>query len=460
MKIILEKERNGRTLDFIEYILNCSQKEFDKIISNLEEEVQIELWYLSDSHHKTKNKKQIGIEQTFDDSGNYIGIGYFGHDQKNINELFNEIKGIMLNSNILNQKDKEKLEKLLNSRNIELFKRDYERENDYNYEIIDEAFEVLKSENIEIDDDISYINNTTEYPEILTDIFGKINKKGEFLNKNIIFKEYFIQDIDKYKKQYIKYLKNLSNILNPDIFLNSEYKFPKKNNENIFESIEQRLVNSEKNILAKINQSLINSEEIQKTMSNEIIMNFKNWRNEKLEYNINVREEEEPYFEISSELRKKIFEEMPNELTVEEKAIYMYYKLCKELNYDQGYFYRAKMDENKYTPNFNRERLEKIKPGSKVICFDFVRICVKLINEIGDEIEAVIIKQGTNQGHFSIGFYTDQCSTELEGTLKIGKANDMMNVKMNNELKGINCRSDNNNTLEKAVKTAIQIDKK
>ena len=56
---------------------------------------------------------------------------------------------------------------------------------------------------------------------------------------------------------------------------------------------------------------------------------------------------------------------MPDNLPPEHKAMFIYFRLCKTLRYDEGYMYSFKPgaeDIEKYSPDFSRERIEAIKP--------------------------------------------------------------------------------------------------
>ena len=141
-------------------------------------------------------------------------------------------------------------------------------------------------------------------------------------------------------------------------------------------------------------------------------------------------------------MRDAVYKDMPQDLSLEEKALYIYTKLCKELEYNEEYLYRDKGISSKFESDFSQEDLENIKPGTKITCFDFSRIFSKLINELDGDIEAVMISQGTNRGHFLTGFYTDKVSVRLEAINinlngKNDPTNDLMKAKNRIKLRGI-----------------------
>ena len=82
----------------------------------------------------------------------------------------------------------------------------------------------------------------------------------------------------------------------------------------------------------------------------------------------------------------------------------MLFVLFKSLNYDEGYFYRRITKDEKYESAFSKEHLESLRVGSKITCYDFSRIYVKLVDELGEDITPVMILTGANEGHALAGF--------------------------------------------------------
>ena len=166
-----------------------------------------------------------------------------------------------------------------------------------------------------------------------------------------------------------------------------------------------------------------------------------------------IRKNDEPDWTINPELKESVFQDMPSTFTLEEKVMYIYCKLCKNLTYDDGYYYKDNLDSNEYTPEFSKEKLEKIIPNSKVTCWDFSRILSKLINSLDGDIEALILAEGMNKGHFLVGFYTNKVSALLEGVQgRSGATNDLMKAKNGIEFEGIEIISDKDLLLDKAIK--------
>lgn len=121
-----------------------------------------------------------------------------------------------------------------------------------------------------------------------------------------------------------------------------------------------------------------------------------------------------PKFKISEKLRKAVFEGIPKEISCEEQAIFVYYRLCELLEYDENYFYQKNLGFS-YSQEFGESVVSKIEPGSKVICGDFSIIYYQFLSEI-EGVEPVIIEQEDKTGsyHYLNGFYTDKLSISCE----------------------------------------------
>ena len=97
----------------------------------------------------------------------------------------------------------------------------------------------------------------------------------------------------------------------------------------------------------------------------------------------------EKHFSINPTLHGEVYDGMPDNLSVEQKALFIYFRLCYLLNYDDDYLYRDVLRHTDYTFKFSRERVESIVAGSNVTCFDFCRLCRAFINELKEEDETI-----------------------------------------------------------------------
>ena len=55
----------------------------------------------------------------------------------------------------------------------------------------------------------------------------------------------------------------------------------------------------------------------------------------------------EPEFKLSENLRTEVYKGMPSDLPVEGQALFIYFRLCKILKYDEKFIYSSKFNGNK-----------------------------------------------------------------------------------------------------------------
>ena len=168
-----------------------------------------------------------------------------------------------------------------------------------NKKLIDKLFEIISKDDT-LKKFLDYKNNEEyfsingektdigEYLLQLGKIFGNKDKFGNLSNKNVISQNFFIPELEQFKTRYSQ----IFDQINIDRYVNPTYEFRE------FTTLDR--------------------------ISNTVI-----------------RKDEEPYWDINEELKNSIIGEMPSNLSLEEKAIYIYCKLCKELTYDDGYLFRG-----------------------------------------------------------------------------------------------------------------------
>ncbi len=414
MNIVSKEIKYERLEDGINTMLNLDDSQFSRVIEQIKPYYtkwqkgnldNIDFWYLTDNHECPKNETQLGLSKDRDENGNWIGKGYFGGDRYTVRQIFEKISKRIPNLSD-ESKEYQRIQELLNARDLNVFKSYYQNKNDVDIGVLDKLFETLgEKENLEkmmdYDNNEEYFSidgkkiDKKVYLNNLGKIFGGKNKEGKLSNENSISKNFYIQDLDLYKESYLQILEKY----NLDRYTNPIYEF----------------------------KSYLPCNEI-------------------------IRKGDEPEWNISDELYNAINEGIPEDLTLEQRAMYIYTKLCKVMKYDQGYFFRDKLKDNRYEPDFSKEHLESIGTDSTITCFDFSRIYAKLINELDGDIEAVVITHGINEGHFSTGFYTDKVSLFLEPINNVSDGNnDLMKAKNGMKLEGIQIISDRDKLVEKAL---------
>ena len=419
MNIIIDKKRKSRIVDGINEIVNLDDDSFEEVIRLLSPEEDyledISFYYTSDKCERPSANVQLGLEKKFDENHRYIGRAYYGGGNFSISQIFREIEN-KLRETKKESNESSRLERILETRNLEALKSRICIKDKYNRELIDKVFEIVSDDNVKemFLDYSNYVDffsvdgkqiEITEYLKLLGKIFGNRDENGNFNSRLNIESDFYIQKIEEYKSRYSE----IYDKINMDRYVKPEYEFRGfLNLDRFFDQV--------------------------------------------------IRKDDEPDWNINENLYNAVMEDMPQDFSAEEKAMFIYCKLCKELSYDNGYFYRNILTNNRYTNKFEKENLEAIKPGDKVTCWDFARIYAKFINQLDDNIEAVIISEGRNKGHFLIGFYTDNVSAMLEAINgKTYGTNDLMKAKNAIEFEGLEVISDRNGLIKKALEKVYPI---
>lgn len=409
MNIVTEKEIHGRLLDGINTLLSLNNNDFEKVISLLQVSKdktndKICFYYSSDKCEAPNRPITLGLEDHSNSRCYFSNI-------PSMPEIFRQL------SNMLNDKNEEtskRILEILNSRNIDALKSLYCEQN--NVELVSKLFEILESPEtlqrfLDYENNFEYFSGNDnslkiqDYFRLLGNIFGNIKDNGELKNAKSISDDFYIPNLDS----IIASVKDIYQNYNVDRYVDPKYEFKDIN----------------------------------------ITSNYKEI----------IRKGDEPDFTINPKLKESISNGMPKNLSLEEQAMYIYVKLCTILEYDEEYMYRDKGISSEFKSTFSEEHLEQIAPKSKITCFDFSRLYAKLINELDGDIEAVIISEGANQGHFSVGFYTDKISTVLEAINIDGKkdpTNDLMKAKNGIKLRGIKPISDKTHVIDPALEKAYE----
>lgn len=94
---------------------------------------------------------------------------------------------------------------------------------------------------------------------------------------------------------------------------------------------------------------------------------------------------------INPELRALILDDMPKNLSLPEKSLYIYFKMCMTLRYDDKYYNRADIEQHQ-----NINQIKNITPQNpNVVCTDFSAIYARLLNEIGIRPRIYILAKNT-----------------------------------------------------------------
>ena len=106
---------------------------------------------------------------------------------------------------------------------------------------------------------------------------------------------------------------------------------------------------------------------------------------------------------VNEELRREVYHNLPKELDSLEKAIYIYYKLCKMLFYDDEFAANDKGASSIEHENY--EHISTITPeNNRVVCYEFNAIYAKFLEELGLNFETRQYKEEGFGGHASLIF--------------------------------------------------------
>ncbi len=404
MNIISEKETKTRLLDGIETTLNLSEEEFRQVIEGLKNKKRMEslnFYYITDSCEIPERTIKIGLEDEMETRGYYTERRI---SMRSVIATVDRLKEL-----ITEEKQKQRAIQLIATRDLESFKELHSQGSEREKKILDRLFEMLGNQ-IAFEAFLDYENHKglfavegqfvprQEYLKYLGEFFGMKKVSGNLEHDNEISMDFYIPKLEEYKRRYAE----LFDKVNMDRYANPAYRF------------EFRWLNPECDRV--------------------------------------IRKGEEPEWQVSKSLQQAIVGNMPDNLTLEEQAMYIYCKMLEQFSYDTGYFYRDYLGVDSYSHVFSKQHLESLEPGAKITCWDFARIFSKLVNELEGDIEAVILSQGRDKGHFSTGFYTDRVSVTLEAINgRANGTNDIVKAKQGVQFEGIETISDREGLVPKAL---------
>ena len=261
-----------------------------------------------------------------------------------------------------NSAQRERLEELLESRSETKFSYTIAEKSagidEFEYLFVQKSFEILKDDelidkfkNFDANKETFLLpdalakksENIENYLRVMISIFGNVDKEGQLIGTSPLLDNFYIPDIEKYKESFIQL-----------------YKTFEPQAKEVAKKLKRRF---DLHKLRKIDDIIY-----------VYIL------------------DEEPEWKLNDEIKAQILDDMPKDMSAEEKAIYIYTKMCKVFAYDEGYIYREQNQGDKinYTPQFSKEHLEALTPESRITCFDFSRIYKKIIDDLGEEITALL----------------------------------------------------------------------
>ena len=151
---------------------------------------------------------------------------------------------------------------------------------------------------------------------------------------------------------------------------------------------------------------------------------------------------------VDEDLRKVIFEDMPDGLSDLEKAFYVYIKMCKTLTYDDEY-YSVNQRGIATAKHQNIEYVSTITPeNNRVVCFEFNAIYSKFLNELGINFGSDYkgsIGESYGDGHANLEFRCGKFLVRADAVTSI-LSGDIARSKLNQSLVGLMCVNFNMDT--------------
>lgn len=152
---------------------------------------------------------------------------------------------------------------------------------------------------------------------------------------------------------------------------------------------------------------------------------------------------------INSALKEAVLESLPEHFSALEKALYIYFKLCEILTYDEEY-YAAKEDKRVKYKHESIKNVVNISPlKNSAVCYEINAIFAKFLKDLGLNVH---IKRGEQvfygDGHENLEFSCDEYYVRADTVTSIFKG-DLSNVKMGKEYEGLKCLNKNANTFNR-----------
>lgn len=169
------------------------------------------------------------------------------------------------------------------------------------------------------------------------------------------------------------------------------------------------------------------------------------------EYNNGVSISE--LIDLDKEFEDAVLCDMNPTYSLLEKAIYIYYKLCELLSYDQEY-YAANQKGEEAEKHCDINRINNITlENNEVVCYEFIAIYSYFLRHLGIKYTVDnAIRDEYGKGHSTISFKVGEYLITVDPTRSILN-NDMTSAKINSSLIGMRLTNENIATRHKFLDT-------
>ena len=165
MNIISSKEEINRMIDGIHTILSLPEEQYnllvEKMIPSGKRIESLNFYYLTDKCETPDNPIQLGLEQTFDENGEYIGRSYFGGKNFSMYQILQECQS-MLGNYPSDSVEYSRIIEMMHTRDLDSFKKLYSSKNDVNPVLLDKIFEILSNDDL-LSKFLDYSNNAETF---------------------------------------------------------------------------------------------------------------------------------------------------------------------------------------------------------------------------------------------------------------------------------------------------------
>lgn len=149
---------------------------------------------------------------------------------------------------------------------------------------------------------------------------------------------------------------------------------------------------------------------------------------------------------INPELKEALTKDIPTNYNPLEKAIYIYFKMCDILSYDEEFF--ATNEKGKTAlKHADINHISTITPENNlVVCYEFNAIYAKMLEELNINYEIISSIIGTyGRGHAYLEFRYDKFLIRADAVAPFFKS-DIFYIKINELPNGLKCYNSNTNT--------------
>lgn len=157
--------------------------------------------------------------------------------------------------------------------------------------------------------------------------------------------------------------------------------------------------------------------------------------------------------DLDKGLEAAVLSDMNPTYSLLEKAIYIYYKLCELLSYDQQY-YAANQKGEEAENRCDITRINKVSLlNNEVVCYEFIAIYSYFLRRLGIKYTVDnAVQDEYGKGHSTISFKVGEYLVNADSTRSI-LSNDMTSAKINAPLIGMRVTNENVATRNKFLDT-------